>query len=357
MEQKIKVFLFAYVNQVGAFNLNARTLSKYIDKEKFEVLTLSLSSGNLDVQEIPGVRVFRCFFPAKISNYLGILWGIHNSDVVFAQRGNYFKYVKFLLKLYKRTSFKRQGNLIDDVAIGSIAKTVGAKRHVARSFNIHTKVFAPCSYVGAANLARWDINYETSRFLPPLIDSNQFELSSKYRSSIEHVIFIGNDMMRKGILEYFELSRHHKKVVFHIVGREPSKGWVDEKVQNGKYQNIAYHGVLRPNALDKLLDSIDLHILPSMSEGFGKVTVEVAFKGIPSIIYDSYGAHEWLNNEEEGIIISSFDELLLKLNRVLEEPAYYQLLCKGLKTLRERFKVERRVLDYQDVITQLYLDR
>lgn len=74
MERKTKIFLGAFINYTNAQNLNCLAIAKHLDKDKFEVLTLELFSGNLEsnIGKIQGVKIFKCFKPFRISGYLGI---------------------------------------------------------------------------------------------------------------------------------------------------------------------------------------------------------------------------------------------------------------------------------------------
>ncbi|MGM0582184.1 MAG: glycosyltransferase family 4 protein [Bacteroidota bacterium] len=347
MKYKIKIFLYAHINNIGAFNLNCRTIAKYIDKERFEVYTLSLSSGNLDTPNFKGVKIFNCFYPAKISNYLGILWGIYNCDVAYIARSNNFKFVHFLIQIFKKKSIKRQGNILDNVAYRAHLNITGNERLISYLYNFHNEVYAPTDFVGKFNNKHHKIKYNDQLYLPPLIDTQHFKRKSTFANKIQNVIFIGNDMIRKNIDEYFQLAKIFPNLQFHIVGSGLGKEGIDSKIKDFKVKNIFYHGLLSPNKLRGLLEEIDLHILPSKSEGFGKVTIETALVGIPSIIYNTYGASEWLFNEKEGFIVSSFEEMVNRLETLLNNPDLYKTLVEGTLSLSDRFEVTKRIKNYE----------
>ena len=117
MSRKIKVFLGAYINQTNAQNLNCRALATYFNKSRFKVYTLTIGHGNLGKLSLPGVNIFNCVYPVKLTQYLGFLWGIWNSDVAYLPRGNNFRYQKRLLQIFKRKSFKTIENIIDQDAL------------------------------------------------------------------------------------------------------------------------------------------------------------------------------------------------------------------------------------------------
>ena len=80
--KKTKLFLGAYINFTNAQNLNCLALAKHLDKEKFDVYTLELYSGNLENKSIDGVKVFRCFYPHRISMYIGAFCKTPKTSVI-----------------------------------------------------------------------------------------------------------------------------------------------------------------------------------------------------------------------------------------------------------------------------------
>ena len=58
-----------------------------------------------------------------------------------------------------------------------------------------------------------------------------------------------------------------------------------------------------------IFEQSDLMFLPSKSEGFPKVILETASAGIPSIVYNTYGASDWMENKKNGFIVTDLDEV------------------------------------------------
>jgi len=354
---RLKIFLYAHINHIGAFNLIAKAIASNIDTTKFQLYVLSLSKGALEVPKLEGVKVFNCRYPAKIFNLIGIVWGVFNADVVYALRSNHHKFLKRIIKVFNRPSLKSQGNLIDEHVIGSIMAAVGGLSNLTDSYNYHTKVYTSSHYVGEANFRNWGIKYEKDLILPPLIDMSNFNRTKRTRSSIEKVIFIGSDMIRKNIIEYLELSKNFPSISFIVAGKEPEANYFNDWIKNNRSENLEYHGELKPSELSDLLDTIDLQIFTSKSEGFGSVTIEAASKGIPTILYDSYGASEWLKNGKEGIIVSTKDEYKKALRELIENNERYTSLVKGCFELADRFDVKRRVLDYEKAFEMTFNEK
>ncbi len=123
---KIKVFLGGYINITNAQNLNCLALAKYLDKEKFSCYSLELYSGNLISQKekIEGLTIYKCFYPAKISMYLGFLLGIWKCDIAYLPKGELWRWNRFWLTVLKKKSFSTMEGILDEDNIKSDIDTL-----------------------------------------------------------------------------------------------------------------------------------------------------------------------------------------------------------------------------------------
>ena len=145
---KIKVFLGGYVNTTNAQNLNCLALAKHLDKEKFEVYTLKLYSGNLKDPSIKGVHLFKCFYPHKLSKYLGYLWGIYKCDIAFLPKGEINAWNQFWLKLLNRKSFSTVEGILDEKNMASRIMSAGSYSKVVKSFKVFDRLFSITKFLG-----------------------------------------------------------------------------------------------------------------------------------------------------------------------------------------------------------------
>lgn len=79
----------------------------------------------------------------------------------------------------------------------------------------------------------------------------------------------------------------------------------------------------------KIYNSIDVLLMFSRSEGFGRVTVEAAFMGVPVIGFDNAGTSEIIEDEKTGYLFTdekSFQESVFK---ILESPTNYEIIRKN----------------------------
>lgn len=281
--KKIKVFLGGYINNSNAQNLVCLTLAKNLDKEKFDVYTLLINHGNFGKCEIAGVKTFNCYYPVKITQFLGYLWGIFNCDVAYLPRGNNFKYQRLLLKLFKRKSFKTTDNIIDKESLSTALAIFPDIKTVYESYNFTDRLFAVTSYMKDYNAKKHSFNYSET-VLPSPTDIEPFRFDREDDQEIREVVFMGNDMKRKGVYDYLKLALGNINITFHVIGKDDFK-IVSDFLDTYKPENVKYHGLLNYTQISQILKNCQLHILPSRSEGFPMAIIITAASSIPSITY------------------------------------------------------------------------
>ena len=127
--KKIKLFLGGFINLSNAQNLNCLALAQYLNKERFKVYALEIYSGSLESQkkQITQLKIFNCFYPAKISMYLGFLWGIFNCDIAYLPKLELSKWNRFWLNLLHKKSFTTMEGIMDKTALKDTINSIGSK--------------------------------------------------------------------------------------------------------------------------------------------------------------------------------------------------------------------------------------
>ena len=105
--------------------------------------------------------------------------------------------------------------------------------------------------------------------------------------------------------------------------------------------------------MDAIFSSSDLLFLPSKSEGFPKVILEAASAGISSVVYNTYGASNWINDRENGFIVNDFNEVKSIVNELLNDSILLQNTSKGAVKLAQKFDWRNIILDWEKVIVDL----
>ena len=105
--------------------------------------------------------------------------------------------------------------------------------------------------------------------------------------------------------------------------------------------------------LKKLLSKVQLHVFPSRAEGFPKVTLETAAAGVPSIVYDDYGADEWIATGRDGFVVKTLDDMAAVVKDLLDHPEKLQSLADNACALAKRFDWKVQVKCWEREIVRL----
>lgn len=99
--------------------------------------------------------------------------------------------------------------------------------------------------------------------------------------------------------------------------------------------------------------SIDALVLPSRdNDPFGLVVAEAMACGTPVIVTDQCGVAGYLRDGTDAVIVKadSADTLVDGIRRMKDKNVHQQLSVEGLRTVREKFTVERMVDMYERVL-------
>jgi glycosyltransferase involved in cell wall biosynthesis len=351
--KKINIFLGGFINYTNAQNLNCLALAKHLDKEKFKVFSLELYSGNLESQigRIEGLTVFKCFYPAKFSMYLGFLWGIWHCDVAYLPKGELWKWNKFWLKVLRKKSFSTIEGVLDEAAMKNAIQPLGSKSNYLASRKYYDKDYSITSYMKKYNFDAIGMPTE-EKVLYLGVDSAMFK-SHTIKEEIPKVLMIGNDLVRKGVFDYFELAKKFPEITFYLAGSGNGKIDVNLEISKRNLNNVIYKGSVTTQQLLTLLQDVSIHILPSRSEGFPKVMLETAAAGVPTILYSDYGASEWINHSVNGWVVNTKEEMIAILSTLIANPQQLQNVASEAIQLASSFDWKLRVKAWEEVIIEL----
>lgn len=356
MNKKIKVFLGGYTNYTNAQNLNCRAIAQYIDKEKFEVYTLELSNGKLESIKNKEIHIFQCFKPHRISIILGFIWGIWHCDVAYLPKGDFWRLNKFLLKLFRKKSFTTIEGIFDNENLKSAIELYKDYSNFLESFSFFDKRFAISSYVKSYNFINHKIETETKPlFLGVDFIVNPREIEPKDLKF--KIIYIGRLKKRKGVYDILELAKHFREIDFLLYGDGEERVNLEQEIQQFQLLNVFLKGVVSHKELrDEILKS-NLHILPSRSEGFPKVILETAALGIPSIVYNDYGADSWITSGKNGWVVNDIEEIKNIINKLIEDPELLKINAQGAIEMAKKFDWKIVIKKWEEVIKSLIVNK
>ena len=347
---KIKVFLGGYVNFQNAQNLNCRALSKHLNKDKFEVTTMLFPVGEAkDFRREENVRYLKLRRPVRLFRFWNYLKGIAVADVAYLPKGEITWFNKIVARIFNTKTLITVEGVIEKNNYEVYLRFLGSDEKIRSAFEWYDGVYSISKYMASRNKELLVIRSDGVLSLG--VEIKTF-ISKKERKEKElsDIIFIGSNVKHKRIDEYLELSKLFPELKFHIVGGDDE---FKKDLESKNLKNVIYHGRLAHGELAKLLENIDIHILPSRSEGFPKVTLETAASGVPSIVYGDYGADEWINTGENGFVINKFEEVINIIIDLKNNPNKLQHLSKNAVKLAMKFDWGNIIKDWEKAIIKL----
>jgi glycogen(starch) synthase len=115
------------------------------------------------------------------------------------------------------------------------------------------------------------------------------------------VLFLGRITLQKGP-EYFvraaaKTLKYHPKALFVVTGSGDMQPFmISEAARLGVLDKFIFTGFLRGADKDKIYQSADIYVMPSVSEPFGITALEAAANGTPVLLSKQSGVSEVLRN-------------------------------------------------------------
>ena len=341
-KEKIKIFLGGYLNYDNAQNLNCLALAKSLNADKFTTYALSMySSQKVDTKAI----LFNCFYPFRISSNLGFLWGIIKCDIAYLPKHKSTpNWVVYIAKLLGRKVFVTIENNMCDSEKESMLNSFGGRQALVNKFKFVPNIFGITKYI--IDNANCGVRLD-NRVLYLGVDTDLF--CARIRERLRNIVFVGNLTKRKKVDEILLLAKQFPNLSFNIIG----DGIECISLKSKATENVTFFGHLNQQELSAKLSEMDLHILPSRSEGFPKVILETAASGIPSIVYSDYGATEWIVNGKNGFVINEFEQFATTIKDLIDNKDLLSVVSEGAILMAKRFDWNIVIRQWENVIYDL----
>lgn len=241
-----------------------KNLLRYLKQNKYDCVHIHSDVAN---------KLYIAGKAAKKAGISKIIFHSHASEV----DGNYRKIKRQLHKLTRRK-----------------LKDIGTR-------------FVACSDIAA----KWmypNINSQDITIINNGIDLDKFRFNSKVRQQVRKELKL-NDNLIIGHIGRFSYQKNHQyiieifsKLVLHepkarllLVGEGPDREVIENLVKEKNLENnVIFYGL--SNHVEKLLQAMDVFILPSHFEGLPIVGVEAQTAGVPVIFSDQISKESKLTN-------------------------------------------------------------
>ena len=146
-------------------------------------------------------------------------------------------------------------------------------------------------------------------------DSMVLNQQKEFDGKIKKAVFVGRISRKKGAVDLYELAKRFPDITFELIG-----DMSEEISKMQKSENIAVLGAMKHEILIEHLDSADLFIFPSHSEGFSLALTEAMARGLPIVATD-VGANKDMLSDGCGLVtdvgdVDAMEKAILSLDSV-----------------------------------------
>jgi glycosyltransferase involved in cell wall biosynthesis len=134
------------------------------------------------------------------------------------------------------------------------------------------------------------------------------------------ILFAGSLRPFKGPQTVLEAAARFPQADFALAGEGIMGEELQARVRREGLRNVSFLGGLAAPALRGHYQQSDIFLFPSSWEGSPKVILEAAACGLPVIARRNYEPESVLH-ERTGYLVSSDDELFLRLHDLLDQPS------------------------------------
>lgn len=179
------------------------------------------------------------------------------------------------------------------------------------------------------------------------IDSNTTTIISKKIPSSVNIGIVGVLQESKGTLKclaYFEqILKEHPDMVLHIYGDGYTyyKDKIAKFIENASLQGkVVMHGFVADTK--QIYKNLDVLLMFSRSEGFGRVTIEAMLSGVPVIGFDNAGTAEIIKHGINGFLFTNYEDFQQSMNVLLRsDDDYNKIRATAFEHAKHRFNPDR----------------
>lgn len=192
-------------------------------------------------------------------------------------------------------------------------------------------------------------------FLKTYTSQELEEIRLKYNLPNVFMLNVGTIEARKNIKTVLKAMRKVKDIPFVIIGRKTEyfntlKAYAEQHNLSNRIINPSVDSM---EDLAKIYQLAKLFIYPSKFEGFGIPIIEALFSNIPvitnkkGVFPEAGGVHSYY------VDIENTQEMVDKINYILENPEQVKLACKESRTFADKFTESVLADQWKNVYTQL----
>ncbi len=352
------------------FPLFIKELLKYIDKITMcvPIIDIPIEScsglGKLqDVSSPSGVSIVDSFayntffgyfmkFPSIIKQIPVFIALIRGNDAIFMRSNSLNIFVVFVLsRLLRKPTIMYVVGDVEQVAVEG-TKYKGALRYLVRILGMmHTTcmryIVAKSEisfFVGKALMEKYGSFENNYTSYTSIVKADDIIESVSCDIMKRRIIYVGRLSHEKGLTYLIKAVRllldSGIKISLSIVGDGPEKDTLVELCKNeGIFDQCTFHGhIPYGKEMREIYAESGVFVLPSTSEGVGKVLVEAMSQGIPVIASDVGGLPDIVTDKDNGVLVPPRDSQAIAeaVELVMTDKSFRQkVVDNGLAFARE----------------------
>ncbi len=181
------------------------------------------------------------------------------------------------------------------------------------------------------------------------------DVRQHYNLPADFMLNVGTIEPRKNVKSILKAMVHIKQIPLVTIGRKTD--YYSTLEEYSKTHNL-HNRILNPKVdsmedLAKIYQLATMFIYPSKFEGFGIPIIEALFSKTPIITNKEGVFPEAGGPHSHYIDIKNTNELVSKINYILENPEQVKLACKESRTFAEKFTESVLADQWNNVYTQL----
>lgn len=356
--KRVLIFSLAYYPHVGGAEVAIKEITDRIPDIEFDMITLRLDQVAAFEEQIGNVMVYRIagsknLFPFKAvslalrmhkaraydatwsmmanwAGFAGLFFKMMRPDVPFIltlQEGDSFEYIKkkigILSPIFKKIFRKADRITVISNYLGDWAKSMGAKAPITLIPNgVDFNLFSQSIGDEKRKTIRDSLGVSDTETL--LVTASRLVA----KNAVADIIYA---------LEY--LPSEYKLLVLGSGVEEQTLRKLATSL--GKEKQVIWNGFTEHEKLPAFLQSSDIFIRPSLSEGMGNSFIEAMAAGIPVIATPVGGIVDFLKNEETGLFCEVKDpkSIAKQVEILVKNPDLKgKLVTNAKEMVRERYE-------------------
>ncbi len=234
---------------------------------------------------------------------------------------------------------------------------INMRKHV-ESFEISDYIFALSTFAKETYIEYGIPEEKIVTILGMGVDINRFRPSDNEHDGF-NVLFVADMTILKGVLyllkAWSELKLKDAKLYLVGLVRDSVRNVVEKYAKNDK--SIVLAGKVQdPRPYYELAD---VFVMPSLCEGFEKVTLEAMASGLPVIATTNTGARDVVRDGKHGFIIPIRDSEAIKdkIQYFYDNPSEIRRMGKNARKVAEEYTWDRfseRIADSLELVYELH---